>query len=118
MASIAEMLGVQWDAAPQTKTGSTGYRLSNHAATTVAQTKGYDHAQMLAAANDPGHSYANPLDSRQMVHIHKDHSIAVVVDPKAMKVITAYDNVKETALRPDQVARGAQKGQGRRGGVR
>lgn len=115
MASIADMLGVQWEGStPAAK--SEGYRLSHHVATTVAQTKGYEHAQMLAAANDPGHRYVNPLDSKQMVHVHKDHSIAVVVDPKAKKVITAYDN--ETDLRPDQVQRGVQKGRGARGGVR
>lgn len=119
MATIAEMLtGKQWEGVSGAPAQPSGYRLSHHVATVVAKNKGYEHAQMLAAANDPGHAYVNPLDSKQMVHVHKDHSIAVVVDPRAKKVITAYDNVKETDLRPDQKARGVQKGRGARGGVR
>lgn len=110
MASIADMLGVQWEG----KTPAPAeYTLSKH-----SQTKGFDHAQMLVAATDPGHAYTNPLDSNQMVHVHKDHSFAVVVDPQARKVITAYKNVEKTDLRPDQKARGVQMGKGRRGGVR
>lgn len=110
MASIADLLGVQWEGntpAPQ------NFTLSKH-----AKTKGFDHAQMLAAAHDPGHSYTNPLDSTQEVRVHKDHSIAVVVDPKARRVITAYKNVEKTELRPDQVARGVKIGRGAHGGVR
>lgn len=105
MASIADLLGVQWEAAP----AKQNYRLSEHAKK-QATTKGFDHAQILAAANNPTHTYDNNQKAYpgQKRHIRGDY--VAVVDPAKGHVITSYLNVKDTELREDQKAAGVKKG--------
>lgn len=91
----------------------TGYSLSGHAAS-QARAKGWDHAAVLAAANDPQTTYENGRYPGQMRHI-RDNLVAVV-HPESRKVVTVYENVTETALRPDQTDKDAQAyGRRRRG---
>lgn len=88
------------------------YSLSPHAANQAAM-KGWQHHEILAAANDPHTTYANGRYPGQMRHIRGD--IVAVVDPDRKKVVTVYKNVEETALRSDQRDRDA-KSYGRRRG--
>jgi hypothetical protein len=57
------------------------------------------------AANLPSVTYPNGRVPGQMRHI-KDGMVAVV-DPKSQKIITFYENVVETDLRPDQTDKDA-----------
>lgn len=93
MASIADLLGVQW-AAP-----TADYSLHPHAAR-QATSKGIAHEDVLAAANAPSHTYENRRFPGQMRHI-KDGLVAVV-DPSRRQIVTVYKDQEETALRPDQ----------------
>jgi hypothetical protein len=98
VASVAELLGVQWDHAA-TGGDSGTYRLHPHAARQATE-KGFDHSAVLDAANDPAHSYPNGRYPGQMRHIK--NGIVAVVDPAKQHVITVYEDRTETALRPDQ----------------
>ena len=86
-------------------TGS-GYTLSGHAAT-QARAKGWSEDAILAAANDPQTTYANGRYEGQMRHIRGD--VVAVVHPASQKVVTVYQNVRETDLRPDQTDADAQR---------
>lgn len=108
MASIADLLGVQWNQ------GGGDYTLNPHAAKQAAM-KGIPHEDVLAAANSPAHTYENRRYPGQMRHI-KDGLVAVV-DPSRRQVVTVYKDQEETALRPDQTDRDAQA-YGRRTGKR
>lgn len=99
MASIADLLGVQWAG------GTPGeYQLHPHAAR-QATSKGFDHAAVLDAANSPSHAYPNGKYPGQMRHIK--NGIVAVVDPAERKVVTVYEDQRQTALRPDQKDRDA-----------
>lgn len=76
-----------------------GFTLSGHAAQ-QARAKGWSEDDVLHAANNPSITYANGRYPDQMRHIHND--IVAVVHPESRKVVTVYQNVKETDLRPDQ----------------
>ena len=76
-----------------------GFTLSGHAAQ-QARAKGWTEDQVLAAANDPHTTYANGRYPGQMRHIRDD--LVAVVHPESRKVVTVYQNVKETDLRADQ----------------
>lgn len=78
---------------------SSGYTLSGHAAQ-QATAKGWHPDDVLQAANDPHTTYANGRYEGQMRHIRGD--IVAVVHPQSQKVVTVYQNVTETDLRPDQ----------------
>lgn len=95
MASIADLLGVQWSGA----NGGSQYTLHPHAAK-QATMKGFAHSDVLAAANNPAHSYPNGRYEGQMRHIR--NGIVAVVDPGRQRVVTVYEDQRETALRPDQ----------------
>lgn len=90
----------------------TPFRLSSHAVR-QANEKGFPHADVLAAANDPNTTYANGRYPGQMRHIRG--GIVAVVDPDKRHVVTVYENVKETALRADQTDADSQR-YGRRQG--
>lgn len=76
-----------------------GFTLSGHAAQ-QARAKGWTEDQVLHAANNPSITYANGRYEGQMRHIHGD--LVAVVHPESQKVVTVYQNVAETDLRPDQ----------------
>lgn len=83
-----------------------GYSLSGHAAQ-QARAKGWNPSDVVQAANDPHTTYANGRYEGQMRHIRGD--IVAVVHPESKKVVTVYQNVKETDLRPDQKDADAQR---------
>lgn len=91
--------------------GADRYRLAGHAAQ-QATAKGFDHADVLAAANDPHTTYANGRYPDQMRHIRGN--IVAVVHPQSAKIVTVYENVKQTDLRPDQTDHDAQRYNARR----
>lgn len=93
---------------------TTGYTLSGHAQQQI-RAKGWSEDEVLHAANNPSVTYANGRYEGQMRHIHND--IVAVVHPGSQKVITAYRNVEETDLRPDQTDADAQRYGARRRGV-
>lgn len=65
-----------------------------------ARMKGFPEQDVLSAANDPDTTYENGRYPGQMRHIKG--GIVAVVDPVRGEVVTVYENVKKTALRPDQ----------------
>lgn len=99
MASIADLLGVQWDS-------NSDYSLHPHAAKQAAL-KGFETNRILRAANDPHHTYDNGRYPGQKRHVRE--GLVAVVDPKRRQVITVYEDQKETALRADQKDADAQK---------
>jgi hypothetical protein len=87
------------------------YTLSGHAAQ-QARAKGWAEDDVLHAANNHEVAYENGRFPDQMRHIRGD--IVAVVHPASKKVVTVYQNVTETALRPDQTDADAQRyGRGR-----
>lgn len=76
-----------------------GFTLSGHAAQ-QATSKGWSHEDVVAAANNPQITYDNGRYPDQKRHIRGD--IVAVVHPASGKVVTVYQNVKETDVRPDQ----------------
>jgi hypothetical protein len=76
------------------------YRFTLHAQH-VARAKRFHPLAMLDAANDPDVSYASHLHPGQHKHIKGD--LCVVVDREKGMIITAFLNVVETPLRPDQM---------------
>lgn len=102
MASIAEMLGVDWAGG----SSSGAYRLTGHAAKQAAA-KGFSHEDILSAANDPEIVSDNGRYPGQKRHVRGN--IVAVVDPIRQHVITAYVNVERTAPRADQTDQDAQR---------
>jgi hypothetical protein len=87
------------------------YTLSGHAAQ-QARAKGWSEDAVLNAANNHEVAYDNGRYHDQKRHIRGD--IVAVVHPQSKKVVTVYQNVTETALRPDQTDADAQRyGRGR-----
>jgi hypothetical protein len=103
VASIADLLGVQWSG-DQGSDG--GYRLHPHAAR-QAQAKGFHPDRVLQAANDPHHTYPNGRYPGQKRHVRD--GIVAVVDPGKNEVVTVYEDQRETAPRDDQTDRDAQR---------
>lgn len=88
------------------------YQMTHHART-QAQAKGFLTADVYMAASQPSITYANGRFEGQMRHI-RGNIVAVV---KGETIITVYENVRETDLRPDQKDRDALrygKGRGKR----
>lgn len=83
-----------------------GFTLSGHAAQ-QARAKGWSEDQVLHAANNPSITYANGRYEGQMRHIHGD--VVAVVHPASKKIVTVYQNVTETDVRPDQTDADAQR---------
>lgn len=90
----------------------SGFTLSGHAAQ-QARAKGWSHSDVLAAANDPHTTYENGRYPGQMRHIRND--LVAVVHPESKTVVTVYQNVTETDLRPDQKDADARRYGARRG---
>lgn len=92
---------------------SSGFTLSGHAAQ-QARAKGWTEDQVIEAANSPHTTYANGRYEGQMRHIRGD--LVAVVHPASQKIVTVYQNVTETALRPDQTDADARRYGARRMG--
>jgi hypothetical protein len=93
---------------------SSGFTLSGHAAQ-QARAKGWTEDDVINAANNPSIAYDNGRFPGQKRHIRGD--LVAVVHPESRKVVTVYQNVKETDVRPDQSDEDAQRYARRRGGV-
>jgi hypothetical protein len=98
---------------PLVDDGSGRYTLSGHAAQ-QATAKGWSHDEIADAANNPSITYDNGRFSGQKRHVKGD--IVAVVHPGSRKVVTVYQNVKETDLRPDQTDHDARRYNARRMG--
>lgn len=81
-------------------------RISDHAITQAAE-KGWTLDQVFAAHAFPHVRYPSGSHPGQYRHIRGD--LVVIVDERRNKAVTVYLNVKETDLRPDQIARGERK---------
>lgn len=79
----------------------SGYRPTSHVVK-MAASKGIPLAHVLEAANNPATTYDVSRYPGQKRHIRG--SVAAVVDPSTMSIITAYQNRTETAMRPDQAS--------------
>lgn len=90
----------------------TSYSLTRHAAQ-QATLKGFDHAEVLEAANNHQTRYENGRYPDQYRHI-RGNIVAVVHEP-TKQIRTVYENVTETNLRPDQKDQDAQRYGARRG---
>lgn len=99
------------DHTTSTRAATDGYTLSGHAAQ-QARAKGWTEDQVIHAANNPSIAYDNGRYPGQRRHIHGD--VVAVVHPESQKIVTVYQNVKETDLRPDQNDSDAQRYQARR----
>lgn len=75
------------------------YSLHPHAKTQAIM-KGFSFEDVTEAANNPSISYESLRFPGQLRRIRG--GIVAVCDPKNMKVVTVYENTKETVLRPDQ----------------
>lgn len=102
MTTIAEALGIAWTGSV---TDSPEYRLTYHAQTQAAL-KGWSSAQVLEAANSPQHTSPSSRFPGQWRHVRGD--IVAVVDPSDRRIITVYQDGRETLVRPDQTDRDAQ----------
>lgn len=76
------------------------YSLQPHAKRQT-ESKGFSFLAVLEAANNPSISYESLRFPGQLRRIRG--GIVTVCDPKSMKVITVYENTKETDLRSDQI---------------
>lgn len=103
MASIADLLGVQWDA----NRDAPGEHTLTHHAQKQATEKGIPHHLVLDAANNPSHTYENGRYAGQKRHIK--NGIVAVVETASKRVRTVYKDQEETAIRPDQQDADAQK---------
>lgn len=76
------------------------YRITHHAARQAA-VKGFAIDAVIRAAQSPSITY--PSGKRHPGQVrHIRDGIVAVVDPVTATVVTVYENVRETALRPDQ----------------
>lgn len=94
MASISDMLGVQWGEPESRK-----HSLTAHAAR-QATAKGFSHEDVQLAADEPHHTYPSGNHEGQMRHVR--NGIVAVVRPDKRSVITVYEDQRQTVLRPDQ----------------
>jgi hypothetical protein len=96
MATIAECLGINWQASVQDQ---PEYRLTYHAQQQAAA-KGWTSEDVLLAANSPLHTYPSGRVPGQVRHVRGD--LVAIVDPAERRVVTVYQDVAETAVRKDQ----------------
>lgn len=89
---------------PPVKEQPEYYSLQPHAKR-QAEEKGFNFLAVLEAANNPFISYESLRFPGQLRRIRG--GIVAVCDPMTMKIITVYENTKETVLRPDQIGRDA-----------
>jgi len=75
------------------------YSLQPHAKR-QAEEKGFSFLAVLEAANNPSISYESLRFPGQLRRIRG--GIVTVCDPATKKIITVYENCKETGLRADQ----------------
>jgi hypothetical protein len=108
MTTIAEALGISWG---NGVTDAPEYRLTYHAQQ-QATAKGWSSAQVLEAANRPQHTSPSSRFPGQWRHVRGE--IVAVVDPADHRVITVYQDVRETSVRADQTDRDAQRYASRR----
>lgn len=80
-------------------------RITDHAKAQAAA-KGWSLDDVYKAHVDPDICYPSRYDGQQR-HVRGD--LCVIVDARRNKAITVYLNVKETDLRPDQIAKGERK---------
>lgn len=78
-------------------------RISTHAIE-QAREKGWTLRQVWAAHIDPDVRYPSGRYPGQYRHIRGN--LVVIVDEARNMAVTVYLNVEETALRPDQIAKG------------
>jgi hypothetical protein len=90
---------------------TSGFTLSGHAAQ-QARAKGFSEDAVIDAANNHSVRYANGRYPGQFRHIKDD--IVAVVHPESRKIVTVYENVRETELRPDQTDHDAKRYAARR----
>lgn len=73
-----------------------------------AEAKGWSAREVWLAMTDPDVTYPSRRFPGQVRRIRGD--LVAIVDEAANRCVTVYENVKETALRPDQVAAGVEIG--------
>lgn len=78
-------------------------RISDHAIE-QARDKGWTLHEVWLAHVDPDVRYPSGRYPGQYRHCRGD--LVAIVDERSNKCVTVYLNVEETALRPDQVAKG------------
>lgn len=78
-------------------------RISDHAIAQAAE-KGWTLHEVWLAHIDPDVRYPSLRYPGQFRHIRGN--LVVIVDERLNKAVTVYLNVEETALRPDQIAKG------------
>lgn len=76
---------------------NNGWTLSAH----VRRDKGFDPYLLLAACHRPDFTYESHRHPGQFKFVRD--GVAVVVDPRQKRVITAFQHYVRTALRPDQM---------------
>ena len=77
----------------------SNFRLTRHAAE-QARNKGFDIDAVYRAANNPAITYESGRFPGQWRHVRD--GIVAVVDPVTGNIITVYQNVVMTPMRPDQ----------------
>lgn len=87
--------------------------MNNHPAPTItrhaaeqAKAKGFSARDTWLAMTDPDLTYPSNPKKFPGQERRIRGGIVAVVDIAANRCITFYENVKETALRPDQIAKG------------
>jgi hypothetical protein len=101
-----EVLGQQFVPKPGPPVRKRPYEITHHAAA-QAKRKSFTLAQVQAAADEPYVTYDNGRYEGQKRHIRE--GVVAVVDPAKRHVVTVYENITETALRPDQKDADAQR---------
>lgn len=86
--------------APVALDENSPFTLTWHVSHQVCPRKGFSEAQVLDAANNWQVRYPSNRVPGQYRHISGE--VVAVVDPIKRQVVTAYENVRETDLRPDQ----------------
>jgi len=79
--------------------------MTRHAAET-AKAKGFTADQTWKAMTDPDVTYPSRREGQER---RIRDGVVAIVDIAANRCITFYENVVETDLRPDQIARGERK---------
>lgn len=78
-------------------------RITTHAMA-QAKAKGWTLRQVFLAHVDPDVTYPSGRYPGQVRHIRGN--LVAIIDAAANRCVTVYENVVETALRPDQIAKG------------
>jgi hypothetical protein len=96
MASIADLLGIQWE---RGEAAPAKYSPEPHVVK-QAKVKGFSMDSVMRAANDPHHTSENFKYPGQMRHVRD--GICAVVHPGEGRIITVYKDQEQTAMRRDQ----------------